>query len=191
MKTKKPKIYRCKLLSVTENMKVYNGYSRKQNIKQAYAEGATLPVETLYVDMSSGPEHVREVITKKLIPVYRIRIITGDELEDIVEHYPPKNWACFIIYTEKIKMDMHSGFEDLDEASADELQQYYDIWQGEDDPTVMHDRLEELFLKGEAYYQAAAKNPVPSEDERKANLVSSNSQGTKRTVLQKIIRMYH
>lgn len=190
MKAKKPKIYKCDLLSVTENMKVYNGYSRKQNIKQAYAEEATQSVETLYVDMTSDPEYMREVITKELIPAYRIRITTGGELEDIVEHYPPKNWACFIIYTEKIKMDMHSGI-DLDEASADELQEYYDRWQGQDNPTIMHDRLEELFLRGEAYYQAAAKNPVPSEDERKANLVSSNSQGTKRTVLQKIRRMYH
>lgn len=189
MKTKKPKIYRCKLLSVTENMKVYNGYSRKQNIKQAYAEKATLPVETLYVDMSSDPEYMREVITKELIPTYRIQITTGGGLGDIVEHYPP-SWACFIQYTEEIEMDMCSG-NTLEEASADELQGYYDKWQGEDDPTVMHDRLEELFSRGEAYYQAAAKNPVPSEDERKANLVSSNSQGTKRTVLQKIRRMYH
>lgn len=189
MKAKKPKIYKCNLLSVTENTKVYSGYSKKQNIKQACAEEAVRPVETLYVEMSSDPAYMKEVITKELIPIYRIQITTGGGLEDIVEHYPT-SWACFIQYTEEMEMDMYSG-NTLEEATADELQDYYDRWQGEDNPTIMHDRLEELFSRGEAYYQAAAKNPVISEEERKANLVSLNSQHSKRTVLQKIKRMYH
>ena len=185
---KKLKIYKCDLLSITEGMKVYNGYSKPQNIQQAVADDNIQSVERLYVQPVDS-KYMKEIITKELIPIYRIQITAGGQLDDIVEQYPPA-WVCFIKYTEEMDMDMYRE-NSLEEANADEIQEYYNMWHGEEDSSIMHDRLEELFIRGEEYYQTAAKNPVPSEEEIKERLVSANPQHKKTTILQKIKKMYH
>ena len=61
-------VYKCDLLSVTPDIKVYTDKSMKSNVMNA----DTTVVTTLLVQKTFNPSYFKEIVTGRLIPIYRV-----------------------------------------------------------------------------------------------------------------------
>lgn len=163
------KVYKCRLLSVSNNIKIYKDLSKRKNIEQA----ETVEVETIFVQQTSNPSYLKEVISGKLIPVFRIQKITGSG-EEIIYKYPPA-WPCYIKYIEELENEEYRG-NTLEEANYEELKAYYDKYRGEETTEIMDKHLEEIFSQGESFYQEALKKQEMSEQGLIKKLIKSRKK---------------
>ena len=113
-------VYKCELLSVTPDIKVYTDKSMKSNVMNA----DTTVVNTILVQKTFNPSYFKEIVTGRLIPIYRvITYDTNTVLNGKVELDPPKS-PCFIKYDMTVGDEGLLLSDNLVKATADEVSEY-------------------------------------------------------------------
>ena len=144
------KIYKCDLLSITKDIKVDKDKSKRENIRSAETE----VVETVMVERTLLKDSFKELITGKIIPAYCISTHKIDKnYEGATYHYVPKK-PYFIKYHEEEIVDEYQG-NDLQLATADELEEYVAQNMPGGNFTNFSDRLDKIFKIAETYYNEA------------------------------------
>ena len=147
------KVYKCDLLTVTENIEVDRDASKRTNIRNA----ETRVAKTVMVERTLNG--FKELITGKKIPEYSIYTHKIDkDYPGEVTHFVPKK-PYFIKFHEEELVDRYQG-NDLQLATAEELEDYV----GENMPggeiTHFSEELDKIFETAEFYYSAAEKSKI-------------------------------
>jgi len=154
------KIYKCSLLSITPDIEVNKGLNMKDNIKNANLN----VVMNIFVKRTINSNYVREIITNKLIPVYKIsKFNTCSRNNGKIIYDVPKS-PVFVQVFETIGDEgliIESGFK---EACSDDLK-YYSL--DHSDKDVYRRELEYYFHRGEKYYLNAKHKNDPEEVKEK------------------------
>ena len=162
MRKSKAIIYKCDLLSITENVVVNADESRATNIERA----EVVPVETLFVQPTTSRKYFREIITRKLIPVYYegYREDFYEYRDGITLKIIPK-LPCYIKYQDSYINDIYQG-DSLEIPTASEVLDYVEKHQ---DRESFSSYLDGLLLQAELYYQdALLKNNISEETKIKS-----------------------
>ena len=119
----KETIYKCYLLTITKDIKINTNKTIQENISNAKVESKKL----ILVQPTNNPNFFKEIISEKLIPVYRIAEKKSflSEYKTNYEYTIPKT-PYFIKYTEKINYN-NEIITTLKEAKLEEIQSYIDI----------------------------------------------------------------
>ena len=154
------KIYKCALLSITPDFVFNNNQSMKENIKNAKLD----VIMNIFVKKTINSNYVREIITNKLIPIYKIsKFNTCSRNNGKIVYDIPKS-PVFIQVFEIVGDEgliLESG---LKEASSDDLK-YYSL--DHSDKDVYQRELEYYFHRGNKYYSYAKHKNDPEEVKEK------------------------
>ncbi len=163
-------VYKCDLLSITPDIRVNIDEPKKENIKNA----DTVVVGTIMVKPTINPKYFREIITKKLIPVYRITKRNGSGLPYGGKiFYKAPDIPCFIKYSETQFFDEYQG-NTLKKASAEEVKNYIERYVASDGTcNELLDKLNEIFKRAEEYYEEAAKKNTYSDETQIKSLIKT------------------
>ena len=113
-------VYKCDLLTIRPDIKVYNDLSMRKNIMNAETD----VVCTILVQKTFNVSYYKEILTGRLIPVYQvITHSTNTSSNGKVELDPPKS-PCFIKRNMTIGEEGILLYDDLEKATIEELQDY-------------------------------------------------------------------
>ena len=148
-------INECELLSITsDSITIDINKTKKENIKDALVGRDMFYVTTLMVQPTLNKKYFREIITKKLIPVCRIRTrYSYLFLED--HEYMIPNIPCFIKYQETLWYGERRKC-DLRIAEPQQIKEYIKKHMSSDETfNKFSNELNEIFKKAEEYYDSA------------------------------------
>ncbi len=158
----KRRIYKCDLLSISPDTVIYSDKSMKKNLENAN----TNVVATILVKETINIDYVREIVTNKLIPIYKIVTYDapGYRHHGTIDHIVPKS-PVFIKISETLGFEGIIEESDFTPATNDEIKEYLTL---HNDPKKYKNELEEIFRLGEEYYNnSRAKGIVTEETEIK------------------------
>ncbi len=155
----KNKVYKCDLLSITPDIRVNVDKNIRSNIKDADTE----VISTIFVQPTWNPSYMKEIITKRIIPVYRIEhyetsnVLNGQTYVEV-----PKS-PCFIKYNVKVGDEDLWLSDDLVVATPDEVKDY--INRHPDKETYAFS-LYEIFKRGVEYYYNSKEKGIVSDEKQ-------------------------
>ena len=116
-------IYKCYLLTITKDIKINTSKTIQENISNAKVESTKI----ILVQPTNNPNFFKEIISEKLIPVYRITEKKSffNEYKTNYEYTIPKT-PYFIKYIERRNYN-NEIITSLKEANLEEIQSYIDI----------------------------------------------------------------
>lgn len=160
-------VYKCNLLTITEDVIVNADESKKTNIANAKIQ----PAITLMVQKSLSGNYFKEIITGKIIPAYR-EIYYKEEVfpfkEKVRYSFPKKPY--FIKYVQRNDSINNEYTNDLKEPSLQEVKEYIKL---HSDNKKFANILDTIFNQAEEYYnESLAKNNLSDEKQIK-NIVKS------------------
>ena len=174
-------VFKCELLSVTQDTSVYEDCSKQVNIFNI----PIMSVGTIMVQPTHDPRYFREIITKKLIPVFRERefINPRNNTSYIVPTKP-----YFIKYKELINHGEYSG-NSLEIAQAEEVKKYIEqhTFPHGSDWDFSLDLDEKIFLAEKYYANAAKANNATNAETYYANVAKGNNV-TNAKVVKKLVK---
>ena len=159
-------VYKCDLLSITEDIRVNNDESIKKNIANAETEVVT----TIMVQQTWHPNYVKEIITGQKIPVYRIIHHKGNTVLNGTTDYEVPDYPCFIIQEMDVGNEGEVLSSNLVLATAPEVSQYINIHKRKDDYALY---LYEVLKTGERYYNESKAKGVVSDRKQIKEMLKS------------------
>lgn len=149
-------VYECDLITVTSDIRVNQDETFEENISNAKTQVA----KKIMVQKTHNSKYFKEILTKKLIPVYCVRKCRGvlQSKEEVMNYYIPKT-PYFIKYYEEQIQDNHWE-NDLKVATYENIEKYINDNKSLDG--TYHEflnQLEQIFKTANDYYkQAYMKN---------------------------------
>lgn len=151
-------VYKCDLLSVAPDAKIYCDKSKRQNI----ADAKTIKVKEIMVQRGLLSNYMIEIITGRKIPIYLIQKLPGYsfETEELIYRYPPKS-SCFVRCIEEYDGEEYLK-DNLKKATFEEVEHYLES----NDPLELAEVFATLFDTADDYYQEAFNKKIESDEKK-------------------------